>query len=87
MRVPPYKELSNLKYVTTQYLPNGDIKISQRTSSTRIIQSSTFHSTDLNNIQNPCDDLELIDHHNEKRSSSIHEWLSNVSGENFQITT
>ncbi|XP_070506792.1 uncharacterized protein ova isoform X2 [Chironomus tepperi] len=86
-RITPYKELSNLKYVTTQYLPNGDIKISQRTSSTRLIQSTTFHSTDVNNIQNPCDDIELIDHHNEKRSSSIHEWLSNVSGENFQITT
>lgn len=87
MKVPPYKELSNLKFVTTQYLPNGDIKISQRTSSTKIIQSSTFHSSDVNNIQNSCDDLEIIDHHNEPRSSSIHEWLSNVSGENFQITT
>lgn len=83
-RIPPYKELQNLKFVTTQYLPNGDIKISQRTSSTRIIQSNSFHSADVNNIQNPCD--ELIDH-NEKHSSSIHEWLSNVSGENFQITT
>lgn len=82
-----YKELSEnfSKFVTTQLLPNSENKLGHRSTSS-ILQQNPFDSTDVNTIRRPCDDLELLDTHNENHSSSIHEWLNNLNGENIQIT-
>lgn len=73
------------KVVSRTILSNGNIKINQNTS-TSFEQSNPFTPADVSSVQRSCDGLELIEDLSDHHPNSIHEWLSNVSGENLQIT-
>jgi hypothetical protein len=83
-QLPKYSEFLAIP-ASQQRLPNGEVKFTRKTTTTTTIiqQNSVSFQSNVNNFHHV--DNEIIEHHHVQRSSSIHEWLNNVNGENFQI--
>lgn len=75
--LPKYTDIPSFPASTSLLSSNNEIRISRRT----IVQQPASTSELLNGHVKRSSDGEL--NHDSKRSKSIHEWLNNVNGENF----